>query len=225
MSPTRARRDIENAQFVFYHSVDDKTSVYSLRYETLLAHRIYDEAITEISPKQLLSITYFRGAIEQEATWATKISISWDSGRLIIWRTWTTYYEEARLIASIHDISGPGPFDIPVTPSQACPDEYVLLDIPLNVLENNGGYRMQHVGPSGKAMAWMTTESTLMLLEVPPLESWGLNKKRERVRPLHIPSSVGLEDHGQVVDIYLDDSRGRVILAMQDETLIVFELA
>jgi len=136
-----------------------------------------------------------------------------------------TISEEVRLIATVHDISGSGPSDIPVTPTQACPDEDILMDVPLNILEDNDGYRVQHMGFGGKAIAWVTVESTVMLLEVPPLEGRGMNRGREGVRSLCIPSSVGLEDHGQVMDIYLDDSRGRVILAMQDETLIIFEFA
>ena len=221
----KARRDFSNEQFTLHYSVDDKTSIYSLRYETLLAHGPSDEATIEILPKQLLCLNYLHGAVHQEKAWATRICTSWDGGRVILWRTWVTVSEEARLIASVHNISEPGPCDILVTPTQPCPGEDILMDIPLNIPEDSDGYRVQHMGFSGKAIAWMTVESTVMLLEVPPLEDWRMNRERERMRPLCIPSSVGLEDHGQVMDIHLDDSRGRVILAMEDETLMIFDFA
>lgn len=224
-SPTRAKCDSENAQFVFHHSVDNKTFIYALHYETLLAHQTSDGDMVGISPKQIFCITYSHGAIQQETAWATKLSTSWDGGCLILWRSWTTDHEDNCLIASIHNISGLGPINIPATPTQACPEEYVLLDVPLNVLEDNQGYHKQHMGPGRKVMAWVTIESMVMLLEVPPLEGQRVDRKRERARPLNIPSSVGLEDHGQVMDIDLDDACGRVLLAMQDETLIVFEFA
>jgi len=176
-------------------------------------------------PKQLLCLNYVHGAMQQEKAWATRVCTSWDGGRVVLWRTWITASGEARLIAAVHEISGSGPSDIPVTSTHACPDEDILMCIPLNILEDNEGYRLQHMGFSGKGIAWVTGESTLMLLEVPPLEGQGANRERERVKSLHMPSSVGLGHHGQVEDIYLDDSRGRVVLAMQDETLIVFEFA
>ena len=84
--------------------------------------------------------------------------------------------EAACLIATIHDISGSDPSNISVTPTQACPDEDILMDIPLDVLEDNDGYRVQHVGFGGKGIAWVTAESTVMLLEVPPLEDWRMNE-------------------------------------------------
>jgi len=150
---------------------------------------------------------------------------SWDGGRVVLWRTRTTVSDEVCLIASVHDISGADACEVLVTPSQACPDETILMDIPLDILVDNGGYRIQHGGFSGKTIVWLTLESTLMLLEVPPLESQGRNRERETTRSWGIPSSVGLENHGEVMDIWLDDARGRVILAMQDETLVIFEFA
>ena len=136
-----------------------------------------------------------------------------------------TLSDEVRLIADVHDISGSGPFEVPTTSTQVCPDEDILMDVPLDILVDNGGYRIQHGGFSGKTIVWLTLESTLMLLEVPPLESQGRNRERETTRSWGIPSSVGLENHGEVMDIWLDDARGRVILAMQDETLVIFEFA
>jgi len=132
-----------------------------------------------------------------------------------------TLSDEVRLIADVHDISGSGPFEVPTTSTQVCPDEDILMDVPLDILVDNGGYRIQHGGFSGKATAWLTQDLTLMLLEIPPLEGWGTS--REGTRSWSIPSSVGLEHHGEVMDLWLDDARGRVILAMQDETLIIFE--
>ena len=146
---------------------------------------------------------------------------SWDGGRVVLWRTRTTVSDEVCLVASVHDISGADACEVLVTPSQACPDETILMDIPLDILVDNGGYRIQHGGFSGKATAWLTQDLTLMLLEIPPLEGWGTS--REGTRSWSIPSSVGLEHHGEVMDLWLDDARGRVILAMQDETLIIFE--
>jgi len=99
------------------------------------------------------------------------------------------------------------------------------MDVPLNILIDSGGeYRIQHGGFSVKAIAWLTVEATLTLLEVPPLEGQG-TRERESTRSWSIPISVGLEYHGEVLDIWLDDGRGRVVLAMQDETLIIFEFA
>jgi len=132
---------------------------------------------------------------------------------------------EARFIIAAHDISGSRPPDIPVTPTQACPDEDILVDMPSDILTENGGYHLEHIGFSGKAVAWLTTDLTLMLLEIPPPEGVETNQGIQRTRSWCIPSSVGLEHHGEVRNVYLDDSRGRVTLAMEDETLIIFEFA
>jgi len=212
-------------QFVFHHSVNDKTPIYSLRYERILAHQSYDEGTVELSPKQLISLNSIYEAMHQEMNLLRIIGTSWDGGRVIVWRTWINTSDEAHLVATVHDISGSGPSDIAVSPSQACPDKDILIDVHLNILEDREGYPTLHVGFSGKASAWLTTELTLMMLEVPPLEGQGTNRGRERTRSILIPPSVGLEHHGKVMQLYLDDSRGRAILAMQDKTLIVFELA
>lgn len=201
------------------------TPIYSLPHETLLAHRRSDQARTEISPKEVFRLNYFGGAVHQEMAWVRRVYPSWDGGRVVLWRTRTTLSEEARLIADVHDISGRGPFNVPVTPTQACPDETILMDVPCDILVDTGGYRIQHGGFMGKAIAWLTADWTLMLLEIPPLEGPGTNRERERTRSWSIPSSVGLENHGEVMDIWLDDARGRVIFAMQDETLVILEFA
>lgn len=222
---TETTWDIANAQFIFHYSVDDMTPIYSLTHETLLDYRTRDRAGTEISPKEILRLKYLHGAVHQEMAWGRRVYPSWDGGRVVLWRTRTTLSDEPRLIADIHDISGSDPLEVPITPTQACPEEDILMDVPLDILiDSEGGYRIQHGGFSGKAIAWLTVESTLTLLEVPPLEGQG-TRERERMRSWGIPASVGLEHHGEVADIWLDDGRGRVILAMQDETLIIFEFA
>ena len=222
---TETTCDIANEEFIFHYAADDMVPIYSLPHETLLAHRTRDDTRIEISPKKILRLDYSNGAIHQEMAWVRRVYPSWDGGRVVLWRTRLNLSEEARLIAAVHDISGSDPCEVPVTPTQACPDKDILIDVPLNILADSRGYRIQHGGFSGKAIAWLTVESTLMLLEVPPLEGRGTNTERERIRSWNIPSSVGLEHHGEVVDIWLDDARGRVILAMQDETLVVFEFA
>jgi len=198
------------------------TPIYSLPHETLLAHRTYDKARSAISPKEVLRLNYLHGAIHQEMAWVRRVYPSWDGERVVLWRTRN---EGARLVASVHDISGSGPFEIPITPTQPCPDEDILMDIPLDILVDNGGFRIQHGGFTGKGTAWLTTYLTLMLLEVPPVDGQGTNRERANTRSWSIPSPVGLDNHGEVMDIWLDDARGRVILAMQDETLIIFEFA
>jgi hypothetical protein len=222
---TETTCDVANGQFIFHHSVDDLTPIFSLPYETLLAHRTCDETGIEISPKQLLHINYFHEAIHQEVFWARRVYPSWDGRRIVVWRTRTTTPDEVRLIASIHDISGSGPLEVPVTPAQACPPEDVLIDLPLDIQNDYGGYRVQHGGFSGKAIAWLTPDSVLTLLEVPPLEGRGMNREGQQIRSWAIPSSVGLEHHGEVMDMWLDDAQGRVIIAMQDDTLVIFEFA
>lgn len=217
--------DIASQQFIFQYSLDGMTPIYFLRYETLLAYRPCDEARIEISPKQVLRLNYFHETIHQDLTSASIVCTSWEGERVIILRIWITTSEEARLVVTVHDISGSGPSDITVTPNQVCPDEDILMNIPRNILEDNGGYHIQHVGFSGKAIVWLTTDLTLMMLEVPPPKGLETNHDIPRTRSWRIPSSVGLEHHGEVRNIYLEDSRGRVILAMQDETLIIFEFA
>jgi len=219
---TRTTRDISNQQFIFHYSVDDKTPIYSLRYDALLTDRACDEARIVLSPKKLLCLNYFHG-IHQGLASAKIVCTSRDGRRVVIWRTWLTVSGEARLIVAAHDISGSCPPDIWVTPTQACPDEDILVDVPLDILTESGGYHLEHIGFGGKAIAWLTTDLTLMLLEIPSSEGVGTNLGIRRTRPWRIPSSVGLEHHGEVRNVYLDDSRGRVILAMEDETLVVFE--
>jgi len=73
----------------------------------------------------------------------------WDGRHVIVWRNTS---EEGRFIVTVHDISGSGPFDIAVTPTQACPDEGILMDIPWNILEVYGGYPTQYIGFGGKAV-------------------------------------------------------------------------
>lgn len=133
------------------------------------------------------------------------------------------HYDEPRLIAHVHDISGSGPFEVPITPTQLFPDEEILMDVPLDIQDNIDGLRIQHGGCSGKANAWLTQELTLVLLEIPPLEGQGTSREEEETRSWKIPLSVGLALHGEVMDLWLDDARGRVVLAMQDGTLIIFD--
>jgi hypothetical protein len=216
--------EISIEQSIFHYSVDDMTPIYSLPHETLLAHRTCDKARAEISPKEVLRLNYCHGTLHEDIAWR-RIYPSWDEGRVILWRTQTALYEGPRLIASVHDISGSGPFEIPTTPTQPCPDEDILMDMPLDILGDDVGFRLHHGGFSGKAIAWLTTELTLVLLEIPPVEGRGTSCERAGTRSWRIPSSVGLDHHGDVIDIWLDDARGRVILAMQDETLIIFEFA
>jgi hypothetical protein len=224
---TETTCDITNEQFIFHYSVGDVTPIYSLHHETILAQRTRDQARTRISPKEVLRLNYLDGAMDREMGWLRRVYPSWDGGRVVIWRTRVSIAQEVRLIAEVHDISGSGSFEVPVTHFRACPDENLLMNVPLNIHNDPRGYRIQHGGFSGKAIAWMTVESnvepTLMLLEVPPLEARKTDQERERTRSWVIPSSVGLRHHGEVMDIWLDDARGRVILAMRDETLVVIE--
>lgn len=203
--------------------MDDITPIYSLPHETLLAHRTCDKARTEISPKEVLRLNYIHGAVDQELEWERRVYPSWDGGRILLWRTQANNYDEPRLIAHVHDISGSGPFEVPITSTQPFPDEDILMDVPLDILIDDDGLRIQHGGFSGKANAWLTHEFTLVLLEIPPLEGQGTSREEEETRSWKIPSSVGLVQHGDVMDLWLDDARGRVILAMQDETLIIFD--
>ena len=212
-------------QFILHYSVDDMTVIYSLSHETLLAHRSCDKARTEVSPKEVLRLNYLHGAILQEKGWMRRVYPSWDGRRVVLWRTRKGLFDEDRLIASVHDISGSGPFEIPITPSQPCPDENLLLDVPLDILVDNERGRIQQGGFSGKVTAWLTKDFTLVLLELPPVEGQGTSQEGAKTRSWRIPPSVGLENHGDVMYIWLDDARGRVVLAMQDETLIIFEFA
>lgn len=234
MSPSQVKEgstettcDTANEQFIFHYSVDEMTPIYFLPHETLLAQRTRDKARIEVSPKEVLRLNYLRGAIDQEMWWVRRVYPSWDGGRVVLWRTQTTPYEGPRLIAHVHDISGSGsgsgPLEIPISPNQLFPDDDILIDAPLDILVDHGEFRIQHGGFSGKATAWLTTGFTLMLLEIPPLDGQGTRREKEKTRSWRIPSSVGLEHHGDVMDLWLDDARGRVILAMQDETLIIFE--
>jgi len=201
------------------------TRIYFLPHEILLAQRTRDKARIKVSPKEVLRLNYFHGTIDQEMWWVRRVYPSWDGHRVVLWRTQTTLYEGLRLIAHVHDISGSGsgPLEIPITPIQPLPDEDILIDAPLDIMVDHGGFRIQHGGFSGKATAWLTNEFTLVLLEIPPLDGQGTSREKEKTRSWRIPSSVGLEHHGDVMDLWLDDARGRVVLAMQDETLIIFE--
>ena len=172
------------------------TAIYSLPHETLLAHRTCDKARTQVSPKEVLRLNYLHGAILQEKDWMRRIYPSWDGGRVVLWRTRTSLFEEDRLIASVHDISGSGPFEIPITPSQPCPDENLLVDVPLDILVDNKGCCIQHGGFNGKVTAWLTDDFTLVLLELPPVEGQGTSQEGAKTRSWRIPPSVGLENQG-----------------------------
>ena len=201
------------------------TLIYSLRHEILLDYRTRGHASIEIAPKEVLRLRYLDGAVHQEITWGRRVYPSWDGERVVVWRMRMTLSDETHLIASVHDISGSVPLEVPITPTHACPDEDMLMDVPFDILvDNEEGYPIQHGGFSGKAISWLTLESTLTLLEIPSLEDQG-NRGRGSTRSWRIPAPVGLKDHGEVADIWLDDGWGRVILAMQDEALIVFEFA
>lgn len=221
----KTKLDTPNQQFIFQCSLDGKTHIYSLHYETLLAYQPCDKARVEISPEQLLCLSYFGEAIHQDLTSARTVYTSWEGGQVIMWRIWTTTSKEACLIVTIHDISESGPFDITVTPGHMSPDEDILMDIRQIILKDKEGYYLQHVGSSGKAIMWLMTNLTLMMLEVLPPKGLETNHDIKITRFWSIPSIVGLEHHRDIGSIYLEDSHGRVILSMQDETLIIFEFA